>query len=83
VYSASYVLSARLNHSLQCTELTYFIDLQLPEIEEVLLIGFYEEAEVNPFLAQMQDEVRFRLRYNLCGFVGCSGARSHKPITRR
>jgi hypothetical protein len=72
-----------LNHSHNCPELAYFFDLQLPEIEEVLLIGFYEEAEVNPFLAQMQDEVRFRLRYSLCSFVGCSGARSAKPITRR
>eukprot|EP00123_Amoebidium_parasiticum_P022604 comp9105_c0_seq1/m.4274 comp9105_c0_seq1/g.4274 ORF comp9105_c0_seq1/g.4274 comp9105_c0_seq1/m.4274 type:complete len:425 (-) comp9105_c0_seq1:465-1739(-) len=33
------------------------------ELEEVLLIGFYEENEIHPFVSQMQEAVPFRIRY--------------------
>lgn len=37
--------------------------VQVQGIEEVLLIGFYEESEIAPFVAQIQEHLPFRLRY--------------------
>ena len=57
-----------VNVTLQVSHLTLANKPAVPStqvngIEEALLIGFYEEAEVHPFVTAMQEQFSFRIRY--------------------